>query len=89
MVQIAWHLYDYSGNLISKNDFIIKPEGFTIPSDVSRLHGITTERALQNGSDLETTLNTFNKLNWGMHLNHIEKHSKFGGYEYPQESNGI
>ena len=62
MVQIAWHLYDHSGNLISKNDFIIKPEGFTIPRDVSRLHGITTEMALRNGNDLESTLNIFNEL---------------------------
>ena len=46
LVQLAFLYYDNNGNKISSGDFIIKPEGFTIPTDVSRIHGITTERSI-------------------------------------------
>ena len=45
MVQIAWMQYDESGSLLSETSYIIKPEGYQIPEAVSKLHGITTERA--------------------------------------------
>ncbi len=60
LVQIAWHLYDTSGNLFDKSDFIVKPEGFKIPADASRLHGITTDGAIQEGKDLVFVINLFN-----------------------------
>jgi DNA polymerase III epsilon subunit-like protein len=53
MVQLAWLLYDKNQNLISEADYIIKPEGFTIPADASNVHGITTEKALVSGVQLE------------------------------------
>lgn len=46
LVQLA---YDSNGNKISGGDFIIKPEGFSIPTESSRIHGISTERALRAG----------------------------------------
>jgi DNA polymerase III alpha subunit (gram-positive type) len=61
LVQIAWHIYDTTGNLVDKNDFIIKPEGFKIPSDSSNIHGITTDRAIREGHDLEQVLILFNE----------------------------
>lgn len=68
LVQLAYFLYDGEGNQISGGDFIIKPEGFTIPADVSRIHGITHERALIEGQPLNTVLQHFNLLieqaNW-------------------------
>jgi DNA polymerase III subunit epsilon len=67
LVQIAWHLYDQKGCLLDKNDFIIKPEGFYIPIDASRVHGISTERANKEGQDLEKIISLFN--------NEIEKAS--------------
>lgn len=60
LVQIAWHLYATTGNLIEKSDFIIKPEGFKIPLDASRVHGITTVRAMQEGQDLGYVISLFN-----------------------------
>lgn len=36
--------------------YIVNPEGFTIPNDAARVHGITTEMALQNGVALKTVL---------------------------------
>ena len=49
LVQLAYLYYDADGKKIMGGDCIIKPEGFTIPTDASRVHGITTERALEEG----------------------------------------
>lgn len=62
MIQIAWILCDNSGNRIDSKDFIIKPENFEIPRDASRVHGISTERANNEGQDLIAVLNEFNDL---------------------------
>ena len=64
MVQIAWILCDKTGKRIESNDFIIKPENYKIPSfqDASRVHGISTEKAMTEGKDLSEVLNHFNKL---------------------------
>ena len=35
---------------------IIKPEGYTIPSEASRIHGILTEKAIQEGKALKAVL---------------------------------
>ncbi|MCX6304782.1 MAG: 3'-5' exonuclease [Bacteroidetes bacterium] len=62
MVQLAFLLYDKNGNKISGGDYIIKPEGFTIPADVARIHGITTERAMEDGKPLSGVLLNFLSL---------------------------
>lgn len=62
LVQLAYLYYDSNGNKISGGDFIIKPEGFTIPKDASGIHGITTERALREGQPLIAVLQHFNSL---------------------------
>jgi DNA polymerase III epsilon subunit-like protein len=62
LVQLAWLLYDKEGKKIAGNSCIIKPEGFTIPSDASRIHGISTERAISEGVALEKVLNDFQEL---------------------------
>ena len=59
MVQLAWHLYDKDGTKLEENDLIIKPEGFSIPEDVARIHKITTERALSEGVPLSHALLKF------------------------------
>jgi len=59
LVQIAWLLYDRNGNKISGNDYIVKPEGFKIPLDASRVHGISTEKANKEGISLQTILQEF------------------------------
>jgi DNA polymerase III epsilon subunit-like protein len=48
-VQIAWALYDGQHRQTASANRIIRPEGFTIPADAARIHGITTERALAEG----------------------------------------
>jgi DNA polymerase-3 subunit alpha len=59
MVQLAWQLHDKDGSLLENQSFIIKPEGFTIPLEVSALHGITTEKALSDGKPLAEVLTAF------------------------------
>ena len=59
MVQLAWQVYNISGEMIESIDYIIKPEGYIIPKEVSEIHGITTERALAEGQDLFTVLDQF------------------------------
>lgn len=59
LVQLAWQVYDDNQNLIEEYDFIIKPNGFTIPLHASEIHKITTEKAILIGSDLIQVLNKF------------------------------
>lgn len=62
MIQIAWILCDDNGNRMESDDYIIRPENFEIPRDASKVHGITTERALNEGTDLTRVLSRFNEL---------------------------
>jgi DNA polymerase-3 subunit alpha len=59
VVQIAWQLHDVKGNLISADSIIVKPDGFTIPFNAAQVHGISTERALAEGRDLQVVMNEF------------------------------
>lgn len=59
MVQLAWQQVDENGNVLSEENFIIIPVGFTIPEKTARIHGITTERAIKEGYDLRTVLIEF------------------------------
>jgi DNA polymerase-3 subunit alpha len=56
MVQIAWQLHDTTGKLLTAKNHIIKPDGYDIPIGVSKIHGITTERAERDGDDLKLVL---------------------------------
>ena len=59
MVQIAWLTFDNNGKKIDSKDYIIKPVGYTIPTEASNLHGITTKRAMEEGEGLDKVLNIF------------------------------
>lgn len=59
LVQIAWESYDGDGNKVSEESFIIKPEGFAIPADSAKVHGISTERAEREGVPLSEVLEKF------------------------------
>jgi len=59
-IQIAWQLHDEMGKLIEHQDYLIKPEGFNIPFDAERIHGISTELALTQGVALGEVLKKFN-----------------------------
>lgn len=59
LVQLAWQLHDEKGKLISHNNFIVKPEGFTIPYNSEKIHGISTQRATKEGHNLSKVLEIF------------------------------
>lgn len=59
LVQLAWLMADKNGNILKRNSVIIKPDGFSIPSDASAVHGITTERAQREGKPLDAVLEEF------------------------------
>ncbi|WP_299763907.1 DNA polymerase III subunit alpha [uncultured Dokdonia sp.] len=59
-IQIAWQLHDAMGNVIEHQDYLIKPDGFDIPYDAERIHGISTELAAQDGIPLQEVLEKFN-----------------------------
>ena len=59
LVQLAWIMCDDKGNIIEERSDIIKPEGFSIPVEASRVHGITTIKAQEEGKDLLSILELF------------------------------
>ncbi len=59
LVQIAWQLHDHHGKLLSTGNHIVKPDGFTIPFNAEKVHGISTKRALEVGEDLGEVLEKF------------------------------
>ncbi|MDV2482245.1 3'-5' exonuclease [Methanoculleus sp. Wushi-C6] len=59
LVQIAWLLCEESGNIARRECFIIRPEGFTIPPEAVRVHGITTRAAMRSGVPLRAVLDAF------------------------------
>ena len=62
IVQIAWILSGFQEKNIESGNFIIKPEGFEIPEESTKIHGITTQKAISEGEDLESVLMNFRHL---------------------------
>jgi len=60
-VQIAWQLHDAMGNCIEHQDYLIQPDGFNIPYDAEKIHGISTELAQEQGLPLAEVLEKFNE----------------------------
>lgn len=56
MVQIAWTVCDPTGAELESYEAIIRPQGFVIPEDAARVHGISTARALSEGVQLRAVL---------------------------------
>ena len=61
-VQIAWQLHDDMGAVIEHQDYLIRPEGFNIPFDAEKIHGISTELAQEQGVSLQEVLEKFSKV---------------------------
>ena len=60
-VQIAWQLHDEWGRVLESKDYLVKPNGFDIPYDAERIHGISTGLAEELGEDLDFVLKEFNQ----------------------------
>ena len=59
-IQIAWQLHDNMGRCLEHQDYLIRPEGFNIPYDAEKIHGISTELASEQGLGLSEVLDLFN-----------------------------
>ena len=59
LVQIGWICCDRTGRASGSGDYLIQPEGFTIARGATAVHGITTQRARQEGVELEPVLEEF------------------------------
>ncbi|MFB9056635.1 DNA polymerase III subunit alpha [Mariniflexile ostreae] len=60
-IQIAWQLHDAMGNCIEHQDYLVQPDGFNIPYDAEKIHGISTELAQEQGLPLAEVLERFNE----------------------------
>jgi len=60
-VQLAWQLYDDGGNLVEHGNFLIRPEGFNIPFEAQKIHGISTRLAREEGRPLAEVLEAFDQ----------------------------
>jgi DNA polymerase III epsilon subunit-like protein len=59
VVQVAWMSCTATGEELACCETIIQPDGFQIPLETSRIHGITTERARNEGRLLALVLEEF------------------------------
>jgi DNA polymerase III epsilon subunit-like protein len=59
MVQLAWQLYSDDGRKLAEHNYIIKPDGYTIPEEVAKINGISTERAEKEGVSIDFVLLNF------------------------------
>ena len=59
LVQLAWILTDDQGTEKQRHSLIIHPKNFTIPKRAAEIHGITTQRARNEGVDLKFALRQF------------------------------
>ena len=58
-IQIAWQIHNASGELIAHEDYLIQPNGFTIPFESEQVHGISTALAQTEGIPLAQVLEKF------------------------------
>eukprot|EP01035_Chromulina_nebulosa_P032520 gene32520-43448_t len=58
-IQIAWQLHDDKGYLIEAKSHLIIPEGFDVPYEAFKIHGISTEKAANDGIPLNDVLREF------------------------------
>jgi DNA polymerase III subunit epsilon len=65
IVQLAWALFDENGKQIALYDRIIKPEGFVIPESAAAIHGISTQKALEEGRPVAEVLKEFSAATLG------------------------
>lgn len=60
-VQIAWQLHAADGSLLEAQNFVIQPEGFDIPFNAAKIHGITNRVAQKRGVPLPEAIAAFSE----------------------------
>lgn len=62
LVQLACLLTDSTGNELDSYYAIVRPEGYQIPYEAERIHGISTAKALAEGVSMEEAVHAFISL---------------------------
>jgi DNA polymerase-3 subunit alpha len=58
-IQVAWQVHDLSGKCISNQSYIVYPDGFSIPYDSEKIHGISTQLGKKIGVEISFVLDKF------------------------------
>jgi DNA polymerase III epsilon subunit-like protein len=61
LVQLAWEGFDARGRKTLARSYVIRPDGFSIPRDAERVHGISTSVARRKGVPLAEVLGAFTR----------------------------
>jgi DNA polymerase-3 subunit epsilon len=61
VVQLGWEFFDADGHRTGAQCEVIRPDGFDIPADAERIHGISTEMANRIGVPIVGALDGFAK----------------------------
>jgi DNA polymerase III epsilon subunit-like protein len=56
IVSICWSVYDADAGELGTEHHVIYPDGFTIPPEAARIHGITTRVAREKGIPIQRAL---------------------------------
>src|SRR2546425_6391906 len=59
MVQLAWGTFDIRGRKIGGKSYVIRPDGFKIPMNAEKVHGISTAVAKRVGAPVADVLDEF------------------------------
>lgn len=62
LIQLAWLLFDQDKYLIDEKNYTIRPDGYSIPEEVSDYNGINQEVALATGNSLVRILKELNAI---------------------------
>lgn len=58
IVQLGAILYDENRRVVGEMNYLVKPDGWTIPAEATEIHGITTEMCERFGLPLKTVIMT-------------------------------
>lgn len=59
LVQLSWAWFDAAGKAWDRYDYIIRPDGFIIPEEATKIHRISQAQAVAEGKDLKEVLLEF------------------------------
>ena len=89
IVQLAWICCDADGNQTSEQVRLIKPVGFTIDPGAAKVHGISTEYAVEHGEPIEPGVKEFGeavKASSVLVAHNIDFDRKIAGAEFLRAS---
>ena len=61
-IQIAWQLHGPLGELLDQSDFLVQADGFDIPFDAEKIHGISADLSIEQGVPIQDMMNRFESV---------------------------